>query len=141
MRVADMMQTTVITVTPETTVDEIIRLLADGHVSSVPVVDSHRRVLGVVSTSDVLAAEAETEDDEARAVLTRCATARDLMTPNAVTVDPEVSLREAARLMLYADVHRLYVVEAGRLVGVISTTDVVRAVATGHEDELKRVAG
>ena len=95
-----------------------------------PVIDSHRRILGVLSVSDVLAAEAEANDDESRAVLTE-RMASDLMTPKAVTIEPEAPAREAARLMLYADVHRLFVVDQGRLVGVISTTDIVRAVATG----------
>jgi len=131
MRVADLMQTNVITATAETPISEIIRALADGHVSSVPVVDGHRRVLGVVSTSDLIVAEAEAGDAEARTVLTERGVAGDLMTTNAVTIAPDASAREAARLMLYAEVHRLFVVENDKLVGVISTTDLVRAVATG----------
>lgn len=130
MRVSDLMQTTMVTATPETTIAEIIVSLADAHVSSVPVIDSHRKVLGVVSASDVLVAEAETQDPEGKARLTESTQASDIMTPNVVTVEPEASIREAARLMLYADVHRLFVLSEGRLVGVISTTDIVRAVAT-----------
>ena len=130
LRVRDLMQTSVVTATPETTLSEIIVSLADAHVSSVPVVDSHRRVLGVVSASDVLVAEAEAQDPEAKQRLSESAQASDMMTPNAVTIDPGESVREAARLMLYADVHRLFVVSEGQLVGVISTTDIVRAVAT-----------
>jgi len=131
MRVSELMQTTVVTALPDTAISDIIVSLADAHVSSVPVVDGHRRILGVLSASDVLAAEAEATDPDARAVLTERSVASDLMTPHAVTVAPDADVREAARLMLYADVHRLFVVEQDRLVGVISTTDVVRAVATG----------
>ena len=129
-RVSDLMQTSIVTASPETTVAEIIITLADAHVSSVPVVDTHRRVLGVVSASDVLVAEAEADDLEARERLATAARASDLMTPNAVTIEPTATVRDAARLMLYAEVHRLFVVLEGRLVGVISTTDIVRAVAT-----------
>jgi CBS domain-containing protein len=53
------------------------------------------------------------------------------MTPRPYTVAPDEDVREAARQMLYAEVHRLFVAEGDRLVGVISTTDIVRAVATG----------
>lgn len=131
MRVADLMQTEVVTAKPETSIADIIAALADAHVSSVPVVDDHRRILGVLSTSDLIVAEAEAGDAEGRAVLTEQGVAGDIMTLNVVTIEPDASAREAARLMLYAEVHRLYVVEHGRLVGVISTTDLVRAVATG----------
>ena len=132
MRVSELMQPDVKTVSPDAAVAEVIVTLADAHVSSVPVVDHHHRVLGVLSTTDVIAAEAEAQDGEARAVLTEKSQARDLMTPNAVVVSPDTDVREAARTMLYADVHRLYVVEHGKLVGVISTTDIVRAVANGR---------
>lgn len=131
MRVSELMQTTVVTAMPDTAISDIIVSLADAHVSSVPVVDGHGRILGVLSASDVLAAEAEASDPDARAVLTERSVASDLMTPHAVTIAPNADVREASRLMLYADVHRLFVVELDRLVGVISTTDVVRAVATG----------
>lgn len=132
MRVADLMQTEVVTARPETSIADIIVSLADAHVSSVPVVDAHRRILGVLSTSDLIVAEAEAGDAEGRAVLTERGVAGDIMTLNVVTIEPDASTREAARLMLYAEVHRLFVVERGRLIGVISTTDLVRAVATGR---------
>ena len=132
MRVSELMQTAVFTAMPEPTVEEAIRLMADTHVSSLPVVDAHRRIRGVISSSDVLEAEAEATDTEALGVLTSCGTVQEIMTPRAVTIGPEATVQEAARLMLYADVHRLYVVEDDRLVGVVSTTDVVRMVATGR---------
>ena len=53
------------------------------------------------------------------------------MTPRPFTVTPDDDVREAARQMLYADVHRLFVTDGDRLIGVISTTDIVRAVANG----------
>lgn len=124
MRVSELMQTTVVTAMPDTAIRDVIVSLTDAHISSVPVVDKHLRILGVLSASDLLAAEAEATDTE-------LSVASDLMTPRAVTIAPAAEMREAARLMLYADVHRLFVVEGDRLVGVISTTDVVRAVATG----------
>jgi predicted transcriptional regulator len=53
------------------------------------------------------------------------------MTPKPLLIESTAEVREAARHMLYAEVHRLFVEENGVLVGVISQTDVVRAVATG----------
>ncbi len=131
MKVAELMQAEVTAVRPDATINEVIASLADSHVSAVPVVDTHGRVLGVVSSSDVLGQEAEARDGAARTALLESTQAQDIMTRRPLTVVPEVDVRDAARQMLYAEVHRLFVVDEGRLAGVISTTDIVRAVATG----------
>ena len=132
MKVAELMQRDVTAVRPDTSVAEVITSLADAHISAVPVVDAHGHVVGVVSSSDVLTEEAEGGAGQARTALLESTPARDIITRRALTIDPEADVRDAAREMLYADVHRLFVVSADRLVGVISTTDIVRAVATGR---------
>jgi CBS domain-containing protein len=53
------------------------------------------------------------------------------MTPRPLTVSPETDLREAALQMDYADVHRLFVELDGKVVGVVSRSDVNRAYASG----------
>ena len=131
MRVAELMQKDVKAVRPDVSVADVIASLADAHVSGVPVVDRHGQMLGVISSGDVMTQEAEAEDTEARTTLLESTMAQDIMTPHPLTIDPDTDVREAAREMLYAEVHRLFVVEHGRLVGVISTSDIVRAVATG----------
>ncbi len=131
MLVADVMERKVVTVGSETTVAEIIILLADAHVSSLPVLDAQGRLLGVVSNTDVLNAEAEAEARELRQLLATT-TAGMLMTAPPLVVGPGTTVREAAQQMLYGEVHRLYVVEHDRVVGVISTTDIVRLVATAQ---------
>lgn len=130
MRVAELMEKSVLTVGGEATVADVIVTMSDAHVSSLPVVDRHGRMLGVVSTTDVLNAEAEAEGGGLKTLLGKT-TAATIMTTRPLGVSPETSVREAAQQMLYAEVHRLYVVEHDRVVGVISTTDIVRAVATG----------
>lgn len=132
MTVAELMECNVKTVHGDTRLAEAIVALADAHVSGMPVVDAGGRVIGVLSTSDVLTAEAETGDRAARDSLWEDTPVRDLMTPRPYTIGPEEDVREAAREMLYTDVHRLFVAEGDRLIGVISTTDIVRAVATGR---------
>ena len=131
MRVAELMQQNVRTITSEASVAEAVLSLADAHVSGLPVVDNGGRMIGVVSTSDVLTAEAEAESRSLGRELLEETTVRDIMTPGPYTVTPDEDVREAARQMLYADVHRLFVAEGDRLLGVVSTTDIVRAVATG----------
>jgi CBS domain-containing protein len=54
------------------------------------------------------------------------------MTPRPLTIAPDAEVKEAAQQMLYADVHRLFVTQGDRLIGVNSTTDIMRAVATGR---------
>ena len=129
MKVAELMQRNVRTIASEAPLAEVVLSLADGHVSGLPVVDKGGRMIGVVSASDVLTAEAEAKS-ESRDLLEETS-ALDIMTPRPYTVAPDEDVREAARQMLYADVHRLFVAEDDCLVGVISTTDIVRAVATG----------
>jgi CBS domain-containing protein len=131
VRVAELMQKDVKAVRPDVSVADVIASLADAHVSGVPVVDRHGQMLGVISSSDVMVQEAEADDTEARTTLLESTMAQDIMTPHPLTIDPNADVREAAREMLYAEVHRLFVVEHGKLVGVISTSDIVRGVATG----------
>ena len=131
MRVAELMEKNVLTVGEDATVADVIVTMSDAHVSSLPVVDGHGRMLGVISSTDVLNVEAETDAGDLRTLLT-ATTVGAIMTTRSLAVSPETTVREAAQQMLYADVHRLYVVEHGQVVGVISTTDIVRAVASAQ---------
>jgi CBS domain-containing protein len=131
MKVVDIMQTTVKTVTSDTPISEVVISLADAQVSGLPVVDARGRVIGVVSSTDVIAAQAETQSAQERQILLEQASVRELMTPKPLMIGATAELQEAARHMLYAEVRRLFVEENGILVGVISHTDIVRAVATG----------
>lgn len=132
MRVADLMQRHVKTVRGDANVAEVVVSLSDAHISGMPVVDGAGKVIGVLSTSDVLAAEAEAGDATARQNLFENTTVQDIMTAKPFTISADADIREAAQQMLYAEVHRLFVAEGdGRIAGIITTTDIVRAVATG----------
>lgn len=132
MRVAELMRHPVQSVAPDQTVEELVRAMADAHVSGLPVVDRSGRVLGVVTATDVLQAAAEKEDERARANLFTHTTAADLMTRTVLTIEPDADVRHAAQQMLYTEVRRLFVVEKDRLVGVISQTDIAQAMGTGR---------
>ena len=129
--VRDLMTTEVITIEPDALVARAVELLADGHVSGLAVVDQHARLIGVISTSDIVNAEAETAPEAGRDRLGSAPTVRDIMTCKALSVKPDLELREAALQMDYADVHRLFVMENDRLIGVISRSDINRAFASG----------
>jgi CBS domain-containing protein len=128
MRVAELMVSDVKTVEPEVTVADAVTVMIEAHISALPVVDGRRRLIGVLSTTDVLQAAAEGRmscDD-----LFDGALVRDLMTPRPATVKLDTDVKEAAQQMLYLEVHRLFVEDKGGLVGVISQSDIVRGVAT-----------
>ena len=131
MRVAEIMQTDVRTVPGDTSVSEVVMALADGNISGLPVVDARNQVVGVVSTTDLIAAQAETRSSEERQALLEQTTVRDIMTPRPLMIESAAEVSEAARHMLYADVRRLFVEDGGVLAGVVSQTDIVRAVANG----------
>lgn len=129
MLVADIMQTNLKAIGAADLVGEAITALADHHVSGLPVVDDAGRLVGVLSNSDVLQALAEHTDPEERERIFEQSEVRDLMTPRPQTVTPDASVKDAAQRMLYLEVHRLFVERDGKLAGVISTTDLVRAMA------------
>ena len=131
MKVADIMQRAGRTVVSDTPVSEVVATLADARVTGLPVVDAQERVIGVVSSTDLIAAQAETRSAAEREILLKQTPVRDIMTPKPLMIESTAQVQEAARHMLYAEVRRLFVEECGALVGVISHTDIVRAVATG----------
>lgn len=129
--VRDLMTAEVITIDPDSTVARAAVMLAESHVSALAVVDHHHHLIGVLSASDIVNAEVETANEPTRDQLWSLATVRDIMTHKVVPVSPDLELREAALQMDYLDVHRLFVLEDGRLVGVISRSDINHAFAAG----------
>jgi CBS domain-containing protein len=142
MKVADIMTREVVSVRPETPVREVAQTMLERRISGVPVVDGDARVLGIVSEGDLIRRpEIETDrpgrgwlslfvSDEERArdfVKSHGRRAREVMTQPAICVTPETALTEAVRLMERHHVKRLAVVEEGRLAGLVTRADVVRA--------------
>ncbi len=132
MLVSELMQTDLQVIAPDAAVNEAAVTLAEAHVSGLPVVDRRGHLVGVISSTDILASEEEVEGEAGRVALFEETLVRDLMTPRPVTVAPTATVKDAAQLLLYADVHRVFVMDGDRLVGVLSTTDIVRAVANGQ---------
>lgn len=131
-RVSDVMTRDVVTTRNDATLAEALTYLATQHISGVAVIDGRQALVGVISRSDIMEAEAEVFDPDLRSRLLEDTMVRDVMSSPALTIGPEAELREAALAMEYGDVHRLFVEEAGKLVGVISRSDVNRALATGR---------
>jgi CBS domain-containing protein len=122
------MQTELAIVNQDVTVAEAIVSLADAHVHGVPVVNRRGRLVGVLSSSDILQSAAEGEGERRFGEIL----VRDIMTTPPKTINPDQDVHQAAQEMLALDVHRLFVEKDGELVGVIAQSDIVRALATGR---------
>ena len=132
MRVADVMTTDVISINDDAVLVDAAIMLADSHVSGLAVINERHRLVGVITASDIIAAEAEAGDDEARAAVLRETRVGDAMSPQPLVIAPDATVRAAALEMEYADVHRLFVVLDGKPVGVISRSDVSRVLSLGR---------
>jgi CBS domain-containing protein len=136
-RVSDVMTTTVVTVDRITPYQDIDRLLTRHRISGVPVLKMGREVVGVVSETDLLAAEDETHRQARMAGSMGRRwhlrkqphvrlTAGALMTSPAVTIGPDATIPAAARLMNTHHITRLPVVdEDGKLVGIVGRRDLL----------------
>ena len=133
--VKEIMTTQVVAVKLGASFKEMAARLRENRISAFPVVDDDGKVIGVVSEADMLAKEVLNADHTGTitAMLHRREqdkadglTARDLMTHPAVTVTPDDSVEQAARLMYTLQVKRLPVIDhGGFLVGIISRADVL----------------
>jgi len=128
MKVAELMQTNLRTISTDSTIVDAVVAFAETQVSALPVLDRLGRAVGVVSTREILRAESACETPAARERLFEQTRVLELMTPWPVTIDPDLDVRQAAQEMLYLNVQRLFVEYEGALVGVISQTDIVAAV-------------
>lgn len=130
--VADVMTRNVVTVRLDATLREALTELATEHITGAAVTDGRGRLVGAISRSDIMEAEAETDDPEAWGRYLAGTLVKDVMTSPALTIAPDAHIKEAALAMEYGDVHRLFVEENSALVGVVSRSDVSRALATGR---------
>ncbi len=153
--VEQVMTTPVITVNPETPIAEVARILVEHSISGLPVVDAEGRVLGVVSEGDVLVKEAGHPTPSRRALAwllgpgraarqqqdkVDAQTAGELMTSPALTLEPFRTLRAAAEIMTSHKVNRLPVVgEDGRLLGIVTRADLVRAFVQTDEELVEAI--
>jgi CBS domain-containing protein len=149
MNAKDVMTTEVVTVSPETTVQDLAKILSEKGISGTPVVDADQRLVGIVSEGDLLhraetgterrvqrrrswwlesvAAEQEMARDYVKA---HGRTVADIMTRDVITAEETADLADLAMLLETRRIKRVPVVSGGKLVGIVSRANLVRALAT-----------
>lgn len=147
--VKEFMATEVLTVRSEATVAEVSRLLGEQQVSGAPVVDDQNRPVGVVSRTDLVRGWQNAETERRRSFYQAASgepliasvdevtgefgerSILEVMMPLVFSVQQNDSLRKAAALMSAEGIHRVIVLEGRAMVGLLSASDIVAAVARG----------
>ena len=150
VKVENIMTSQVSTVHPDASLAEVVEKLLDKPYTALPVVDNAGRLIGIVSDTDLLERgdmevsinlKRATDPDLARSLIQRLREngrrVADVMTANPVTIGPQASLSEAARVMGKRNLKRLPVVDAERrLVGILSRFDILKTLAAGYLPQL-----
>ncbi|GMQ76605.1 MAG: CBS domain-containing protein [Gammaproteobacteria bacterium] len=155
MKVHDIMSTKVVTVSPSTSVREIAALMVEKHVSGLPVLNDNGTLVGMVSEGDLLRRpEIGTEkhrrrwvsffigiDEQAREFTkSHARRAGDVMTEQVIHVSEETPLGDAVGLMERHNIKRLPVLSDGKLVGIVSRVDLLRALAARQAEPMPPLA-
>jgi CBS domain-containing protein len=138
----DIMQTKLVTVRPDMTINEAGRLLERAGVSGAPVVGTRRKLLGVLSRADLLRRHQATpaeipafyRDGDALALVKIVdapgkALVAEVMTPAVLSAEERTPVKDLARFMLAKRVHRVVIVRNGALRGIVTTMDMLKVVA------------
>ena len=116
--VKDVMTRDVITFKADTPIDQVAEILSRKRITGAPVLDGDGYVVGIVSEIDVFSKAGST--------------ASDIMSPNVITVGEDTSLEEVATIMAGERIRRLPVLAGGRLIGLVSRSDVLDFFALSH---------
>lgn len=147
MRARDVMPDAVFTVSADATVLDAAKLFVNCHVSALPVVDQTGLMLGIVSEADLvrpqpedgatshILASAASSPQSAAESLSRARKVSDVMMHDVVVAAEDTPLAELARLMSEHRVKRLPIVRNGRVVGMVSRTDLLRALIALENDQ------
>lgn len=145
MKAADVMTARVISVTPEASVLECVRLMLQHRISGLPVIDAKGVLLGVVTEGDFLRrVEAGTERKRPRWLEFFAGPARladeyvqshgrkvsDVMTPEPITINEDTPVEEVVRLMEERRIKRLPVMRGSKVVGIVSRANLLHALAS-----------
>lgn len=129
MFVRDEMSSPVVTVPPDMPFQDALRLMQQQNFRRLPVVDDKGKLVGIVAERDLLYASPSPATSlsvwEMNYMLSKIKVNR-LMTPDVITTTPETTIEDAAHLMVANRIGGLPVVEGGKVVGIITETDIFK---------------
>jgi len=148
MQAKDVMTVNVISVSGDSPINEVVHLMLKYRISAVPVIDGARKVVGIISESDLLRPEGANRSGTQRAWWLQTVftgqkldyeqahgrTAGKVMTRNVFTVDEETPLNEIAELLERQHIKRVPVLRDGRLVGIVSRANLLHGLANAIID-------
>lgn len=148
LKAKDIMNTNVLTVSPETTIEDLGRFFIKNGVSGAPVLDANNRIFGIVTENDLIRQNKRlhiptmlrlfdaiiplegfrsVEDEIKRMSAT---TVSEICTRKVVTVAPDTSLQDIATIMSEKGIHLLPVLSSEKLVGIISKIDIIKGIVS-----------
>ncbi len=127
MQVRDLMNPSVVSITPSGSASLAARLLSRHNVGSLPVCGEDGGLRGIVTDRDIILRCVAAEEDPLKTQV------KDIMTRNCATVSPGDDCREATRVMAAQQVRRLPVTEGGKIVGIVSLGDLAKCQAFDME--------
>ena len=153
LKVKEIMTTDVISVTPQTEIVQVAKILLRERINGVPVVDEEGVLVGILCESDLIMQQKkfpvpsfytlldgvvpltsmkrlEAEVQKMSAVIVA-----DAMTPNPLTVTPETTVEEVATIMVGKKYNTLPVVEDGKLVGIVGKNDILKTLLPDEAPE------
>lgn len=120
MQVRDLMNQSVVSITPTESAALAARLLSRHNIGAIPVCGEDGGLRGIVTDRDIVLRCVAAEEDPAKTQV------KDIMSRNCAVVCPEDDIRQAGRLMAAGQVRRLPVLEEGRVVGMVSLGDLAK---------------
>ena len=117
MLVKDVMNKNVIVAKPDVTVREASKVMAKFHIGSL-IIQSAGKIIGIMTERDVLQAVATGKDPETTLV-------EEIMSKNVITIEPDKKIEDAVELMIEHKIKKLPVVSEGKLVGIITASDII----------------
>lgn len=149
----DLMTEKVVCVQPDTPIRDLIKILVKNHINGAPVVDKRGKVVGVVSKTDVVEYDEKTSVKRSRCnrksfysdtngklkkafeKITKSknlgkTVVKDIMTSDVITAQVDDTIDCLAKIMYDKKIHRVVILDNGRVAGVVSTIDILRAVST-----------
>lgn len=134
MRAKDLMRRDVFTIREDDSVESLLEVLVGEHLHGAPVIDEDGKLVGVVSQLDVFFGTMTREGGTGSRVPKSLEglLVKDIMTSPAVSADEETELPALCRMMHKLRIHRVPIVNEGRVTGIVSSLDICAAVADGN---------